>query len=137
MSLTGELFCHLKVTVHRAAYWQIWQFVISHSFAHSRTWDELFNMIIVRYIYYDHRVWYMHNEACMVEGKSYTFGENLYLCEQQIQVFSPLFTDNTFTNRFQLDSSTAMYSRVKIFKGGELETTVWVISLQKSYKITL
>ena len=67
----------------------------------------------------------------MVEGKSYTFGENLYLCEQQIQVFSPLFTDNTITNWFQLDSSTIMYSRGKISKGGELETTVCVISLQK------
>ena len=66
----------------------------------------------------------MHNEACIVEGKSYTFGENLYLCEQQTQVFSPLFTDNTFTNWFQLDSSTAMYSSGKIFKGGELETNV-------------
>ena len=60
----------------------------------------------------------------MVEGKSYTFGENLYLYEQQIEVFSPLFTDNTFTNWFQLDSSTAMYSSSKISKGGELETTV-------------
>ena len=78
----------------------------------------------------------MHG-ACMVEGKSYTFRENLYLCEQQIQVFSPLFTENTFNNWFQLDSSTAMYSRGKIFKGGELETTVRVISLQKIYKITL
>ena len=73
----------------------------------------------------------MHNEACMVEGKSYMFGENLYMCEQQIQVFSPLFTDNTFTNWFQLDSSTTMYSRGKIFEGCELETTVRVISLQK------
>ena len=72
----------------------------------------------------------------MVEGKSYTFRENLYLSERQIQVFSLLFTDNTFTNWFQLDSSTAMYSRGKIFKGGELETTVQVISL-KNYKITL
>ena len=45
----------------------------------------------------------MHNEACMDEGKSYTFRENLYLCELQIQVFSSLFTDNTFTNWFQLD----------------------------------
>ena len=79
----------------------------------------------------------MHNEAGMVEGKSYMFGENLYLCEQQIQVFSLLFTDNTFTNWFQLDSSTGMYSRGKIFKGGELETNVRVISLQKNYKITL
>ena len=60
----------------------------------------------------------------MVEGKSYTFRENLHLCEQQIQVFSLLFTDNTFTNWFQLDSSTAMYSRGKICKGGELETPV-------------
>ena len=59
----------------------------------------------------------MHG-ACMIEGKSYMFRENLYLCEQQIQVFSLLFTDNTFTNWFQLDSSTAMYSRGKIFKGG-------------------
>ena len=66
----------------------------------------------------------MNYEACMVEGKSYTFGENLYLCKQQIQVFSLLFTDNTFTNWLQLDSSTAMYSRGKIFKGGELETNV-------------
>ena len=73
----------------------------------------------------------------MVEGKSYMFRENLYLCEQQIQVFSLLFTDNTFTNWFQLDSSTAMYSRGKTFKGGELETTVQVISFQKNYKITL
>ena len=72
----------------------------------------------------------MH-EVRMVEGKSFMFGENLYLCEQQIQVFSPLFTDNTFTNWFQLDSSTAMYSRSKISNGGELETTVQVISLQK------
>ena len=56
--------------------------------------------------------------------KNCTFGENLYLSEQQIQVFSPLFTDNTFTNWFQLDSSTAMYSRGKISKGGELETNV-------------
>ena len=79
----------------------------------------------------------MHNEAGIIEGKSYTFGENLYLCEQQIQVFSLLFTDNTFTNWFQLDSSTAMYSRGKIFKGGELETNVRVISLPKNYKITL
>ena len=62
----------------------------------------------------------------MVEGKSYMFGENLYLCEQQIQFFSPLITDNTFTNWFQLDSSTAMYSRGKISKGGELETAVRV-----------
>ena len=52
----------------------------------------------------------MHNEACMVEGKSYTFGEKLYLSEQEVQVFSPLITDNTFTNWFQLYSSTAMYS---------------------------
>ena len=65
----------------------------------------------------------MH-KVCMVEGKSYTFGENLYLCERQIQVFSPHSTDNTFTNWFQLDSSTAMYSRGNISKGGELETTV-------------
>ena len=65
----------------------------------------------------------MH-EACMVEGKSYTFRENLYLCEQQIQVFSLLFIDNTFTNWFQLDSNTAMSFRGKISKGGELETTV-------------
>ena len=112
MSWTGELFCHLRVTVHRAAYWQIWQFVIGHRFAHCRTWDKLFDMITVWYIYYDHRVWYRH-EACMVEGKSYTFGENLYLCERQIglQVFYLLFTDNTITNWFQLDSNTIMYSR--------------------------
>ena len=51
--------------------------------------------------------------------------------------FLPLFTDNTFTNWFQLDSSTAMYSRGKIFQGGELETNVHVISLQKKYEITL
>ena len=67
----------------------------------------------------------------MVEGKSYMFRENLYLCEQQIQVFSLLFTDNTFTNWFQLDSSTAMYYHMysggKISKGGELETAVQVI----------
>ena len=37
-------------------------------------------------------------------------GENLYLSERQIQVFSLLFTDNTFTNWFQLDSNTTMYS---------------------------
>ena len=73
----------------------------------------------------------------MVEGKSCTFRGNLYLCEQQIQVFFLLFTDNTFTNWFQLDSSTAMYSRGKIFKGGDLETPARVISLQKNYKITL
>ena len=60
----------------------------------------------------------------MVERKSYTFGENLYLCERQIQVSFPLFTNNTFTNWFQLDSSTAMYSSGKISKGGELETPV-------------
>ena len=59
-----------------------------------------------------------------MKGKVTCFRENLYLCEQQIQVFSPLFTDNTFTNWFQLDSSTAMYSSGKISKGGELETTV-------------
>ena len=72
----------------------------------------------------------------MVEGKSYTSSsvrENLYLCEQQIQVFSLLFTDNTFTNWFQLDSSTTMYSRGKIFKGDELETNVQVISLLKLF----
>ena len=77
----------------------------------------------------------MH-EACMVEGKSYTFGENLYLCERQIQVFSLFFTDNTFTNWFQLDSSTAMYSRGKISKGGELEIT-YESYHSKNYKITL
>ena len=60
----------------------------------------------------------------MVEGKSYMFGENLYLCERQIHVFSLLFTDNTFTNWFQLDSSSAMYSRGIISKGGELESAV-------------
>ena len=49
-------------------------------------------------------------------------GENLYLSGQQIQVFLPLFTDNTFTTWFQLDSSTVMYSRGKIFRGGELES---------------
>ena len=73
----------------------------------------------------------------MVEGKGYTFGENLYLCEQQIQVFSPLSTDNTFTNWFQLDSSTAMYSRGKISKGGELENYCMSNITPKSYKITL
>ena len=60
----------------------------------------------------------------MVEGKSYTFRENLYLCEQQIQVFFLLFTDNTITNWFQFDSSTTVYSSSKISKGDELETTV-------------
>ena len=47
--------------------------------------------------------------------------------------FLPLFTDNTFTTWFQLDSSTVMYSRGKIFKGGELETNVRVISLLKLF----
>ena len=42
-------------------------------------------------------------------------------------------TDNTFTNWFQLDSSTAMYSRGKISKGGERETNVQVISLLKLF----
>ena len=49
-------------------------------------------------------------------------GENLYLSELTDTSFLPLFTDNTFTNRFQLDLSNIMYSRGKIFKGGELET---------------
>ena len=53
-----------------------------------------------------------------------SFGENLYLSEQKIQVFSCSSQKNTFTNWFQFDSSTAMYSRGKIFKGGELETNV-------------
>ena len=57
--------------------------------------------------------------------------EKLHVWRKQIQVFSPLFTDNIFTNWFQLDSSTAMYSRGKISKGGKLETAVQVISLQK------
>ena len=76
-------------------------------------------MIIVQYIYYD--AWGMYGLN----------GENLYLCEWQIQFFSLLFTDNTFTHWFQLDSSTAMYSKGKISKGGELEMTVRVISLPK------
>ena len=67
-----------------------------------------------------------------------THSEKTCICVSDRYKFSPpLFTDNTFTNWFQLDSSTAMYSRGKIFKGGELETTVRVISLQKNYKITL
>ena len=53
-----------------------------------------------------------------------THSEKTCMLLTQIQVFSPLFTDNTFTNSFQLDSSTAMYSRGKISKGGELETNV-------------
>ena len=69
----------------------------------------------------------------MVAGKNYMFGENLYLSEWQIQVSPLLFTGNTFTNWFQLDSSTAMYSRGRISKGGELETNVWVISLFKLF----
>ena len=75
----------------------------------------------------------------MFEGKSYTFRENLYMCEGQIglKVFYPLFTDNTITNWFQLDSSTVMYCKGKISKGDELETTAWVISVQKHYKIIL
>ena len=62
----------------------------------------------------------------MVEGKSYmssSVRENLYLPDDRYK-FSPLFTDNTFTTWFQLDSSTTMYSRGKIFKGRELETNV-------------
>ena len=47
--------------------------------------------------------------------------------------FLLLFTDNTFTNWFQLDSCTAMYSKGKIFEGGELETNVQVISLLKLF----
>ena len=65
----------------------------------------------------------------MVEWKSYTFQENLYLCEQQIQVFSLLLQTTHLLIGFN--------SRGKIFKGGELETTVRVISFQKNYKITL
>ena len=74
-------------------------------------------------------------DTCMrhvwLKGKV-THSEKTCICvKRQIQVFSPLFTDNTFTNWFQLDSSTTTYSRGKISKGGELETTVQVISLQK------
>ena len=61
-----------------------------------------------------------------------THSEKICICaSDRYKVFFPLFTNNTFTNWFQLDSSTAMYSRGKISKGGELETPVRVISLQK------
>ena len=54
--------------------------------------------------------------------------EKTCICVSDRYKFSPpLFTDNTFTKWFQLDSSTTMYSRGKISKGGELET------LYKSY----
>ena len=54
-----------------------------------------------------------------------TCSEKTCICvSDRYKVFSLPFTDNTFTNWFQLDSSTAMYSRGKISKGGELEMTV-------------
>ena len=135
MSWTGELFCHLRVTVHRAAYWQIY-WVICYQ-------PQLCSLQNLRWaVQHDHRVWYMHNEACMVERKSYTFllsQRKLVFVWVTDTSFLLLFKDNTFTNWFQLDSSTTMYSRGKIFKGGELETNVQVISLLKlftSKKIT-
>ena len=63
----------------------------------------------------------------MVEGKSYMSSfsrRKLVFVWATDTSFLPVFTDNTFTNWFQLDSSTTMYSRGKIFKGGELETNV-------------
>ena len=78
----------------------------------------------------------MHNETCMVEGKSYTSSfsqRKLVFVGVTDTSFLPLFTDNTFNNWFQLDSSPAMYSRGKIFKGGELETNVQVLSLLKLF----
>ena len=59
--------------------------------------------------------------------------EKTCICLSNRYNFLPLFTDNTFTNWFQLDSSTAKYFRGKIFKGGELETTVQVIPLLKLF----
>ena len=58
--------------------------------------------------------------------------EKTCICVSNRYKFSPHSSQTThFTNWFQLDSSTAMYSRGKISKGGEIETTVQVISLQK------
>ena len=63
----------------------------------------------------------------MVEGKKLHIllqSEKTCICLSNRSSFLPLFTDNTFTTWIQLDSSTTMYSRGKIFKGGELETNV-------------
>ena len=129
MSWTGELFCHLRVTGHRAAYWQIYLAICYQL--------QLCSLQNLRWaVQHDHRVWYMHNEACMVEWKSYMSSfswRKLVFVWATDTSFLPLFTDNTFTNWFQLDSSTAMYCRGKIIKGGELKTNVWVISLLKLF----
>ena len=69
-------------------------------------------------------------DTCMrhvwLKGKV-TCLEKTCICVSDRYKFSPLlFTDNTFTSWFQLDSSTTMYSRGTISKGGELETAVQV-----------
>ena len=84
MSFTEELFCHLRVTVHRQPIDRfIGQFVISHNFAHCRTWDELFNMIIEFDTCIMRQVWCKGKVTCPPSVRG-----NLYLSEQQIQVFS-------------------------------------------------
>ena len=58
--------------------------------------------------------------------------EKTCICVSNRYKFSPYSSQTThLLIGFNLDSSTAMYSRGKISKGGELETTVRVISLQK------
>ena len=70
-------------------------------------------------IEFDRYMWHV-----WLKGKV-TLSEKICICVSDRYKFSsPLFTNNTFTNCFQLDSSTAMYFRGKISKGGELETPV-------------
>ena len=79
-------------------------------------------------------------DTCMrhvwLKGKV-THLEKTCICVSDRYKFSPHSSQTTQHIWFQLDSSTAMYSRGKISKGGELETNVRVISLQINYKITL
>ena len=93
----------------------IGQFVISHNFAHCKTWDELFNMIIEFITHFvDNFDWGRVKgeiEVCIVEGKSYTSSfsrRKLVFVRVTDTSFLLLFTDNTFTTLFQWDWSTIM-----------------------------
>ena len=62
-------------------------------------------------------------KACMVEGKV-TRSEKTCICVKDRYKFSPRSSHTTHLLIGFIDSSTTMYSRGKISKGGELETAV-------------
>ena len=89
MSWTEELFCPLRVTVHRVACWQIWQFVISCSFLCSLQnlrWTDQHDHSSIHLLWCMRHVW--------LKGKV-TCSEKTCICVSDRYMFSPRSSQTT------------------------------------------